>query len=410
MPSATSFCPECGAENPGDASACSKCGRSLDAMVELERAGKLVRGRKLRRPVLATTAGVCVAFVLLAWVTGLSLSLGVETVMQFDGEQFRSVELLSAKAGLWQVFGSVVGFAVAGLIAASVFAGRYLKEIVLGACAGLAGQAAIWLVMIERAGGSLGGDLWIVGEGFVMRGPAPVLLTQLLLMMMFGAVLAAFMSFVVRELITGKAVCVHCHRGHAIRPTAPARCPHCDAEQARDGVQWPWVVVFAGAGTLVWALVLTGLREPLGIALECHTTLGGAPLSLACDAALGDDDFTIFITERSRTELAYWAIDQWRFLEVGAAWMFTAPFAMMFAVKRGARASAAALIPTLWLLACFVVMVVLADLGGTEQGFLVLMRMQVLALVIWGAAGGLGLALAYKLRFRSASAYLDEIE
>jgi hypothetical protein len=348
--------------------------------------------------------------VVLAWIAGLSLRLDVETVTQFDGEGFRAVELLAAEAGLWQVFGNVVGFAAAGLIAASVFGGRYLKEVLLGAAAGLALQALIWLAMVQKAGGSLGGDLWIVGEGFVMRGPAPLLLAQLLLLMLFGAMLAAFTGFVVRELITGKSECVHCHRSHAIRPQPPARCPHCDADQVRDGVQWPWVLVFAAAGTLVWALILAFAREPLGFALECRESLAADTLTPACDAALRNDDFTIFVTERTRTSLSFWAIDQWLFLEVGAAWMFMGPVALMFAVKRGARASAAALIPTLWLLASFVVMVVLADLGGSEQGFLFLMRLQVLALVIWGVAGALGLALAYKLRFRSEAAYLDEIE
>jgi hypothetical protein len=407
MASATSFCPECGTENSADAARCTACGRSLDAMAELERAGSVVRGRKLHGVVAATAAGICVGFVLLAWLTGLSLRPTSQTVMQFDGEGFRAVELLGAEAGLWQVFGNVVGFAFAGLVAASVFGGRYLKEVLLGAAAGLALQAVLWLVM---AGGDVTGDLWIVGEGFVMRGPAPVLFAQMLLLMMFGAMLAAFSGFVVRELITGKSVCVHCHRGHSIRPKPPARCPHCDAEQARDGVQWGWVLLFAAAGTLVWALVLAFLREPLGIALECRASLGGSELSAACEASLSNDDFTIFIIERSHTGLAFWAIDQWRFIEVGAAWMFTAPIALMFAVKRGARASASALIPTLWLLASFVVMVVLSDLGGSEQGFLFLMKLQTLALLAWGVAGALGLALAYKLRFRSESAYLDEIE
>jgi hypothetical protein len=407
MASATSFCPECGTENSAEAVRCTACGRSLDAMVELERAGRVVRGRKLRGSVAATAAGVCVGFVLLAWLTGLSLRLETKTVMQFDGEQFRAIELLAADAGLWQVFGNVLGFALAGLVAASVFGGRYLKEVLLGAAAGLALQWMLWLVMSR---GDLMGDLWIVGEGFVMRGPAPVLLAQMLLLMLFGAMLAAFTGFVARELITGKSQCVHCHRDHAIRPKPPARCPHCDAEQARDGVQWGWVLVFAAASTLVWALVLAFLREPLGMALQCREALGGDELSAACEAALINDDFTIFITQRTRGELEFWAIDQWRYIEVGAAWMFTVPIALMFAVKRGARASAAALIPTLWLLASFVVMVVLADLGGSEQGFVFLMRLQVMALLVWGFAGALGLALAYKLRFRSETAYLDEID
>jgi hypothetical protein len=407
MASATSFCPECGTENAAEAVQCTACGRSLDAMAELERAGKVVRGRKLHGVVAATAAGICVGFVVLAWLFGLSLRLHSETTMVFNGENYVDVEMVIANAELWQVFSNLLGFAIAGLVAASVFGGRYLKEVLLGATAGLALQAMIWLVM---AGGKLTGDLWIGGEGFVMRGPAPILLGQMLLLMLFSAMLAAFSGFVIRELITGKSECIHCHRGYAIRPKPPARCPHCDIEQTRDGVQWGWVLVFAAGGTLIWALVLAYLREPLGIALQCHASLGGEELTATCDAALANDDFTIFVTERSQTELAFWAIDQWHFIEVGAAWMFTAPVALMFAIKRGARASAAALIPTLWLLASFVVMVVFADLGGNQSGFVFLMRLQVMALVFWGVAGALGLALAYKLRFRSETAYLDEID
>jgi hypothetical protein len=38
------------------------------------------------------------------------------------------------------------------------------------------------------------------------------------------------------------------------------------------------------------------------------------------------------------------------------------------------------------------------------------MRTQVLARFCWGAAGGLGVLLGDRLRYRSGSAYLDEIQ
>lgn len=410
MASATSFCPECGSENAGDAVRCAACGRSLDAMAELDRASHEIRGRALRGSVAATAAGVCVGLVVLAWLAGLSLQIESETLMRFDGEQLRAVEVLVAEASLGQVFGNVIAFALAGLVAASVFGGRYLKEVMLGATAGLALQAAIWLGMIATSGGKLAGDLAIVGEGFAMFGPAPVLLAQLLLMMLFAAMLAAFTGFVVRELVTGKSTCVHCHRAHAIRPKPPARCPHCDAEQARDGVQWAWVLVFAGGGVLVWSLLLAFLREPLGVALSCRTALGGPELSAACEAALRSPDMTVFFTERTSTSAAFWAVDQWRYLEIGAAWVFTTTLALALAVKRGGRASGAALIPSLWLLGSAAAMVSLGEVGRSEQGFVFLMRLQVLGLVLWGVAGSLGLALAIKLRFRDDKAFLAEIE
>lgn len=410
MASATSFCPECGSENAGDAARCGSCGRSLDAMAELERASQTIRSRKLHGVVAATAAGVCVGFVVVLWLAGVSLSLATDTIMRFDGEGFRAVRLLVAQTSLARLFGSVLAFGLAGLVAASVFGGRYLKEVMLGAAAGLALQALVWLAMIVRGGGSLGGDLAIVGEGFAVFGPAPVLIVQLLLMMFFAALLAAYAGFVVRELITGSSTCVHCHRKYAIRPKPPTRCPHCDVEQARDGVQWAWVLLFAGVAVLAWVLVLSLARELLGIAWTCTTSAGASALTPACEAALRNDDLTIFFTQRSATRVSFWAVDQWRYLEVGAAWVFTTTLALALVVKRGSRATAAASIPTLWLLGSAATMLALGGIGTTEAGFVFLMRLQVLGLVLWGIAGALGLALATKLRSRSEHAYLDEIE
>jgi hypothetical protein len=60
--------------------------------------------------------------------------------------------------------------------------------------------------------------------------------------------------------------------------------------------------------------------------------------------------------------------------------------------------------------ASFVVMIALADLSGSESGFIFLMRMQVLALFLWGVVGVIGVLVGDKLRFRKGSAYLDEID
>lgn len=410
MANATSFCPECGSENAADAVRCRACGRSLDAMAELEREGRSIRARKLHGVVAATAAGVCVGFVLVMWLSGVSLSLGTDTILRFDGEGIREVRLLVARSSLARLFGSVLAFGLAGVVAAAVFGGRYLKEVLLGASAGLALQSLVWLAMIVRSGASLGGDLAIVGEGFAVFGPAPVLFVQLLLMMLFAALLGGYAGFVVRELITGSSTCVHCHRKYSLRPTPPARCPHCDVEQARDGVQWAWVLLFAGVGVLAWALQLALARELVGIAWTCTASLGGPDWTPACEAALRNDDLTIFFTERSEARVSFWAVDQWRYLEVGAAWVFTTTLALTLVVKRGSRASGAALIPTLWLLGSATTMVALGGIGTTEAGFVFLMRLQVLGLVLWGIAGALGLALATTLRARSGRGYLDEIE
>ena len=400
----TSFCPECGAENPAAANHCHACGRVLDPLADAVRSTR--PSRALHGTVAAVVAGVCVVAVVLAWLTDFSLQLSARTVIRFEGERPVETRVLYSSAGLLEVFGIAGAFAVAGLISALVFAGRYLREVVLGACAALLVQFGLWLYMARAAGAQVRGDLWIVGDGFVMRGPAPILLSQFLLVMLFAAIAFAFVGWVAREQITGKATCVHCHTPYSLRPTAPVRCPKCDAEQERDGVQWPWVMLVAAVNALVFALVVALLREDIGFALECD----GRAISDACKAARGNGDFTIFVTSMSADNFEFWAIDKWRYLETTAALMLIAPLVLTFVVKRGSRASAGALVPINWLAGTFVVMIVLSDLGGSEVGFIFLMKMQVIALFVWSAAGLVGVLVGDKLRFRKGSAYLDELD
>ena len=367
------FCPECGTENSASAAACHRCGRVLDPLAKAVRPA--AHQRKLRGSVVATVAGICMAAVVIAWLVDLSMQLTVRTVMRVEGEQLVEHRMLFSAAGLSKVFGLALAFGVAGLVAALAFAGRYLREVVLGATAGVAVQFLLWLYMARAAGGRLRWDLWILGDGFAMRGPAAILLVQILLLMLFTALLFAFASWIVREQVTGKATCVHCHNPYSLKPTPPVRCPKCDAEQDRDGVQWPWVMLVALVTSILFALVVALLREPLGFALECQ----GSSISEACMKARGNDDYTIFVTSMRRDAFTFWAIDRWRYLEVTGILMLLAPLALTFLVKRGSRASAGALVPINWLAATFVAMIVLADLGGSEAGFVFLLQMQVLA-------------------------------
>lgn len=399
----TQFCSECGTENPASAASCESCGRVLDPLAEVTRATG--PARKLNGAVVATVTGICVAAVVLAWLTESSMELTVRQIYRFEGDRPISERVLASDAGLAQVFGLTLAFGIAGLVAALVFAGRYLREVVLGAAGGAVTQMLLWLYMARAAGGQLRGDLWVVGEGFVMRGPAAMLLSQILLMMVFASMTLAFAGWIGREQITGKATCVYCHTGYALRPKPPLRCPKCDAEQERDGVQWPWVMLVALVSMIVFMLIVAFLREPLGFALECSD-----PLSKECISAWRDDAFQIFVTARDRSEFVYWAIAQWRYIGVTAVLMFAAPLVLSFLVKRSSRVSAAALVPINWVLATFVIMVVLSDLGGSDAGFIFLMRMQVLALFCWGVAGVLGVLLGDRLRYRSGAAYLDEIQ
>jgi hypothetical protein len=398
------FCPECGTENSASAAKCQRCGRVLDPLATVVRATS--PGRKLRGSVVATVAGICMISVVLAYLLEFSLQLTSRTVVRFDGERLVQTKVLASSAGLLEVFGISVAFGLAGLVAALVFGGRYLREVVLGATGGLAVQFTLWLYMTRAAGGQLRGDLWIVGESFVMRGPAPILMAQLLLLMLFTAMLFAFGGWIIREQLTAMGTCVHCHTPYSLQPAPPVRCPKCDAEQDRDGVQWPWVMLVALVTVILFALVVALLREPLGFALECH----GSGISEACMKARGNEDYTIFVTAMTDDEFVFWAVDQWGYLELTAVLMLLAPLVLTFLVKRGSRASAGALVPINWLAATFVVMIVLADLGSSEAGFIFLMRMQVLALFLWSVAGVVGVLIGDKLRFRKGSAYLDEID
>ncbi|KIG14965.1 hypothetical protein DB30_06154 [Enhygromyxa salina] len=397
------FCSECGTQNGASATICHSCGRLLDPLAQAQRSTAPVR--KLHGVVVATVTGISVGAVLLAWMTGLSMHLEVADVMRVEGERLVRVEVLTSNADLSQVFGLALAFGLAGLVASIVFAGRYLREVVLGATAGVFAQFVLWLFMARAAGGHLRSDLWIAGDGFVLRGPAPILLTQLLLLMLFTAILFAFAGWIAQEQITGKATCVQCHSRYSLRPRPPVRCPKCDAEQDRDGVQWPWVMLVALGCSIAFALVVVFLREPLGFALECH-----GQMSKGCIDARGDSSFTIFVTAMTSRDFTFWAVDQWRYLGVTAPLMLGAPLLLTFLVKRGSRASAGALVPINWLLATFVVMIALGDLGGSDAGFIFLMRMQVLALFSWGAVGVVGVLIGDKLRYRKGSAYLDEID
>ena len=398
-----SFCPECGQENAAGSENCTKCGRNLNAFLEPPPADD--PRRKLHGVVVATVTGICLVAVVGAWLTGLSMQLGVREVLHFEGDRPVTFQVLSSSAGLMQVFGLAFAFGFAGLLAALVFGGRYLREVVLGATGGLFVQFLLWLFMVRAAGGTLRADLWIVGEGFVMRGPAPILLPQLLLLFLFTTMAFAFAGWVAREQLTGFAVCIHCHSPYRLVPKPPLRCPKCDAEQARDGVQWPWVMAVSLITALVFAGFLVVSHESLGFALECQ-----GKMSEACKGARGDDAYTIFVTAISDDTFVFWAVDMWRFIGLSAPLMLLAPLALTFVVKRGSRASAGALIPINWLLATFVVMIVLSDLGSSEAGFIFLLRMQVLALFVWGAVGIVAVFIGDKLRYRSGSAYLDELD
>ena len=402
-PTGTLFCPECGTENPASAATCETCGRVVNPLAEADRA--TAPARKLHGNVVAVVAGICTVSVVFAWLLGLSLHLSVGEVLHFVEDEPVFTKVLAAEAKLSEVFGPALAFALAGAVAAGVFSGRYLREVVLGATAGIAAQFMIWMITIRLIDGELASELWISGEGFVMRGPAPILLTQLLLAMLFAAITMSFAGWIVREQITGKATCVFCDKPHSIRPQAPVRCPSCDVELERDGVQWPWVMLVALVSAIAFAAYVKFGREPLGFAFECHRQL-----SDACKAARNDDGFALFITQFDARDTVVWAVNQGRYIGYGAILMFAAPLGLTFLVKRGSRASAGALIPINWLLATFVILISLGEIGTSEAGFIFLMRMQVLALFAWGAAGVVGVLIGDRVRYSSGTAYLDELD
>jgi hypothetical protein len=390
------FCPECGAENSVAALSCHRCHRVLDPLADAVRSA--APRRALHGTVVAVVAGICVVAVVLAWLTDLSLQLEASTHSELQRGLSYTIQSIDAQAGLREVYGLAGGFALAGLVAALVFAGRYLREVVLGACAGLMAQALLWLIMTR---GQLGGELSIYSDSFDLYGPAPILLGQILLTMLFATISFAFIGWTVREQLTGKATCVVCRTPYSLRPLPPARCPDCDAEQARDGVQWPWVMLIAAANAIVFALIVALLREPLGFALECDARA----LSDACKQARGDDSFTILGTGLRADGFEFWAVAKWRYLGATAPAMWIAPLAATFLVKRGSRASAGALVLINWLLATCVIMVLLRGIGGSEGGFVFLLKMQVIALFVWGGVGAIGVLIGDKIRFRNAEAF-----
>lgn len=421
--SGATFCPECGTENQAGLTHCQSCGYGLDPMLEAQ--AQAAAHRPLRWPVFGLTAGIATAVVVLAWLTGLTVPLDVFEVPRFNAQEgdWELVEVLGGAGTPTTVFASVIGFGLAGMIAAFVFQGRYLREVALGAAAAMALQGLLWLATLFMSGGTLSYELWIEGRGFAMRGPGAILLGQMLLLHLFGAVVFAFASWIAVEQLTGKARCVHCHEQYSLRPQPPRRCPSCGAAQQRDGVQWGYVMIGSLVTMGLFILLVGPLGESLGIGMSCDPY----DLTDACREARKDGAWTIFQLAVGgedrpssgdlelqlfgmRPEVTWQLFHTYRYLGIVGGLMLIAPLVLSLLVPRGSRSSAGAMIVLNWFLVTFALLELWSDISSVDGGFVFLMRTQILALVAWGVAGFIGAMVGDRIRFSRGSAYLDEIE
>lgn len=419
MSTGATFCPECGTENPAGLTHCQACDFGLDPMLEAEEHG--APHRPMRWPVFGATAGIATVVVLLAWLTGLTVPLEVHEVPRFDAQKadWELVEVLGGAASATRVFATVIGFGIAGLVTAFTFQGRYLREVTLGALAAMGLQGLLWLITILMNGGTLSYELWVEGDGFALRGPGAILLGQMLILHVFGAVTFAFASWIAIEQMTGKARCVHCHEQYSIRPSPPRRCPKCSAAQQRDGVQWGFVMIGALITMALFVLLVGPLGETVGIGLTCDPY----DMTEACDAARESGNWTTFQIANddgadedmvmfglARPDLTWHLFNTYRYLAVVGGLMLLAPLVLSLAVPRGSRPSAGAMIVLNWFLATFALMELWSVISSVDGGFVFLMRTQLLALIAWGVAGFVGAMAGDRIRFSRGWAYLDEIE
>ena len=162
------------------------------------------RTRQLNGAVMATVSGHLHGRRGDRVARGWSLQLTTRTVLRLEGERPVETLVLASSAGLAQVFGMAAGVRPGGAgrglaVRGSLPAGGRAR----GRRGGLRFNSACGCSWLGPRAGACACDLWITGDGFVMRGPAPILLTQLLLVMLFTAMLFAFAGWIAREQLTG---------------------------------------------------------------------------------------------------------------------------------------------------------------------------------------------------------------
>lgn len=272
-PSATTYCPACGAINEDHATVCHQCATALhDAPAPI----------RPPRPFHLRTFGIAAAtatiLLVIARIAGLTFSLSVlpaeaslsdklervdtlaredaieaadvlslhaqlerehELRDKLDAGMLPSDEALSASerlpatdqasvigtGGLIGLVPPLAALLLGGLVATLVGRTRRVREVLAGVSIAAAIQVGTWLFAADFAIGAIVGGRTVLPRSF--EGPPMMLLGMTIVLGTCGAALVAATLPRVVELFTAKAVCVRCDHVIALRPHAPTACPKC---------------------------------------------------------------------------------------------------------------------------------------------------------------------------------------
>ena len=364
------------------------------------------------------------------------------------------------------IFWLMVFFLLAGAGVALLLGRRVSKEALLG---GLFSFAVLMVLMVAGLGWKvklLFGPIYIPsGHAFVLfPGWAFLTLVGFLIVGMGwgGSVLA---NSVVRQ-ITGRSTCPHCWTRYGHRPQPPPVCPTCRVSIHPSRIEWTWVIVAVAGTVLLFTLGMAVLQRPLDFYHDCETKNPSA----RCQKAFRQHAFPEARTdpegnpagvdvrsyqsmkeqadervrllkrkghldlarryakefskkaswelfELNRTTLVRgrpWVVqtrvllfNRWRYIFFLAFIFMLGPLVLAWRLRNGALASAGACVPLSWLGATAVLMIVYR-FGGFDGSFAVGLQTQVIALLVWSAAGLMGAMAGYRLGRGSSRLTVDE--
>jgi hypothetical protein len=210
------------------------------------------------------------------------------------------------------------------------------------------------------------------------------------------------------DAVTREQPCARCGHRHAANPL-PEKCPACGAAIDRRGVQWAFVAL-AMVVTIVGVYVLLlNLGEALSVFMNCIPK----SMTAACKSAWrgADNGWVGYGNAKGGPSGKGFVIllHQWHYLAYTAVLMFAGPFLLSWRLHRGARPSALALVGANWVVSSIFVTALIGAVG-TPGVFVIVFQTQMLAALIWGAAGVAGAMLGHFLRQRSGATMFEDID
>lgn len=400
---------------------------------------------------------------------GSTLNEGVELarLTKRGVEVYRKEPTAYLKSGRG-IFWLMILFFLAGAGVALLYRRRVSKEVLLGAVlcyAALIGLMAAGLGWKWKV---------LFGQIFIPSGHAFVLFPGWAFLTLVGFLIVgvgwggSIASIGLIRQITGRSTCPHCGEQYGHRPKPPPVCPSCKVSIHPSRIEWTWVSAAVAGTVLLFTLGMALLQKPLDFYHDCDTTKPSARCRKAFtqhafpQERLDDDgkptgvDVQSYQTMKERTEetirflkrkgrysdaqryakalekKANWELfelnrttlsrgkprviqarvmlfNRWRYMFFLAFIFMIGPSVLAWRLRNGALASAGVSIPLSWLGATAVLMIVYR-FGGFEGSFAVGFQTQLIALLVWSAAGLMGAMAGYRLGGASSRLTVDEDE